>query len=509
MTRRNRDDRRSRRAAAAVRQSPWREVTNRFAPLAAISGDELAFIQDRSLKVLEEVGVEFLHDAALDILAAAGADVARDTRRVRFDRALVTEALARAPGRFTLHARNPKRSVTIGGNRIAFCPVASPPFAHDCANGRRTGNFNDYCDFLRLGQSLNALHFFGGYPVEPTDLPAASRHLDCLAAFVTLTDRAWHAYSLGAERIDDALSIIAIARRKSREELKSEPSIVTVVNANSPLRFDTPMLDGMLAMARHGQPVIVTPFTLAGAMAPATLAGALTQQNAEALAGLALVQLASPGAPAVYGGFTSNVDMKTGAPAFGTPEYARAALIGGQLARLNGVPYRSSNANASTSVDAQAAYESQMSLWSAVMGHANIVLHGAGWLEGGLVASFEKMMIDADTIQMIAEVLQPVEVTDDAIGIEAMRAVGPGGHFFGAQHTLERYETAFYEPMISDWRNFESWDEAGRPDATRRAGALCRELLRGFEPPALEPAIAEELEAFVSRRKGEIAAGTP
>ncbi|MGY8996445.1 MAG: trimethylamine methyltransferase family protein, partial [Alphaproteobacteria bacterium] len=247
---------------------------------------------------------------------------------------------------------------------------------------------------------------------------------------------AWHAYSLGAERIDDALSIIGIARQRTRDELKSEASIVTVINANSPLRFDTPMLDGLMAMAEHGQPVIVTPFTLSGAMAPATIAGALTQQNAEALAGLTMVQLTNPGAPMVYGGFTSNVDMKTGAPAFGTPEYTRAAMIGGQLARLNGLPYRSSNVNASTSVDAQAAYESQMSLWAATMGHANIMLHGAGWLEGGLVASFEKMVIDADTIQMMAEVMEPIEVTDDSIGIEAMRDVGPGGHFFGTQHTL-------------------------------------------------------------------------
>ena len=505
MARERRRERRPRgRTASAPPQLPWREVENRFPPMAPLSADELQFIQDRSLRVLEEVGIEFLHDRALDILTRAGAEVDRATRRVRLDRALVTEAVAQAPSAFPLHARNPQRTITIGGARIAFCPVASPPFAHDLDRGRREGNFRDYCDFLRLGQSLNALHFFGGYPVEPTDLPAASRHLDCLAAFATLTDRAWHAYSLGHERIDDALSIACIARGLTRERLKAEPSIVTVINANSPLRFDTPMLDGMMAMAEHGQPVIVTPFTLAGAMAPATLAGALTQQNAEALAGLTLVQLARPGAPMVYGGFTSNVDMKTGAPAFGTPEYARAAMIGGQLARLNGLPYRSSNANASTSADAQAGWESQMSLWAAVMGHANIVLHGAGWLEGGLVASFEKMVIDADTIQMIAQALDPIEVTDAEIGIEAMREVGPGGHFFGAAHTLERYRTAFYEPMVSDWRNFESWREAGAPDAPARANALAKKLLAAYEPPALDPAIAEELAAFVARRKREI-----
>ena len=506
MARQSRPNRRPRRERSTAHQLAWREVVNRFPPLEAVSRDELAFIQDRSLRVLEEIGIEFLHDRALDILAGAGADVDRATKRVRFPRALVGEAVAKAPPEFTLHARNPERSITIGGNRIAFCPVASPPFAHDLKHGRREGNFADFCDFLRLAQSLNSLHLFGGYPVEPTDLPAASRHLDCLSAFVTLTDRAWHAYSLGAERIDDALSIISIARGKPREILKSEPSIVTVVNANSPLRFDTPMLDGMMAMAEHGQPVIVTPFTLAGAMAPATVAGAVTQQNAEALAGMTLVQLVNPGTPMVYGGFTSNVDMKTGAPAFGTPEYARATMIGGQLARLNGVPYRSSNANASTSVDAQAAYESQVSLWSAVMSHANIVLHAAGWLEGGLVASFEKMVIDADTIQMITEVLEPVEVTDEEIGMAAMADVGPGGHFFGTQHTLERYETAFYTPMVSDWSSFENWQEAGCVDAAGRASRLARSFIESWEAPALDPAIAEELAAFVARRREEILA---
>ena len=268
------------------------------------------------------------------------------------------------------------------------------------------------------------------------------------------------------------------------------------------------MFDGLIKMAEGGQVVILTPFTLSGAMAPATVAGALTQQNAEALAGITLVQLINPGCPVIYGGFTSNVDMKTGAPAFGTPEATRAAMIGGQLARLNGVPYRSSNPNASTSADAQAAYESQMSLWGAVMGHANMILHAAGWLEGGLVASFEKFIIDVDTLQMMAEVLTPIEVTDEAIGIEAMRDVGPGGHFFGTQHTLERYETAFYEPIVSDWRNFESWEAAGAPDAQRRANTICKKVLETYQPPDLDVAIADRLSDFVARRKREIGTRT-
>jgi trimethylamine--corrinoid protein Co-methyltransferase len=256
-------------------------------------------------------------------------------------------------------------------------------------------------------------------------------------------------------------------------------------------------------MALHGQPVVMTPFTLSGAMSPATIAGALAQQNAEALAGIAFIQMVKPGAPAIYGGFTSNVDMKTGAPAFGTPEYTRAALAGGQLARRYGFPYRSSNACAANTVDAQAAYESEMSIWGAVMGHANMVMHGAGWMEGGLVASFEKMIVDAEMLQMMAEFLQPIVVDEDTLALDAIREVGPGGHFFGAAHTLARYETAFYAPMVSDWRNFESWREAGAVDAAHRANLIWKQLLNEFVPPPLDPAIDEALKDFVARRKRE------
>ncbi|MFQ5985664.1 MAG: trimethylamine methyltransferase family protein, partial [Alphaproteobacteria bacterium] len=273
-----------------------------------------------------------------------------------------------------------------------------------------------------------------------------------------------------------------------------------------PLRLDGPMAEGLMAMARAGQPVIVTPFTLAGAMSPVTLAGALAQQNAEALAGITLAEVVSPGAPVVYGGFTSNVDMKSGAPAFGTPEYTKAALAGGQLARRYRLPFRSSNVNAANLVDAQAAYESEMSVWGAVMAHANLVLHGAGWLEGGLTASFEKMVIDAEILQMMAEFLRPIEVDEEALGLEAIAEVGPGGHFFGAAHTLARYETAFYAPLVSDWRNYETWKEAGGRSATERANAIWKELLHAYEPPPLDPDVDEALKAFVARRKKEIAA---
>ena len=282
---------------------------------------------------------------------------------------------------------------------------------------------------------------------------------------LTLSDKPIHAYSLGRERNLDAIEMVKIARGIDDETLEREPSLFTVINSSSPLRLDTPMLEGVIQMARRNQVVVLTPFTLAGAMAPVTLAGALAEQHAEALAGLVMTQVARPGAPFVYGGFTSNVDMKSGAPAFGTPEYMKTAIVGGQLARRLGLPYRSSNANAANSLDAQAAYESVFSLWGAIMGGVNFLMHGAGWMEGGLQASFEKMALDADLLAMVAEFLRPLRVDEAELALEAMREVGPGGHFFGAEHTQSRYRTAFFPPMISDWRNYESWREAGSPTA--------------------------------------------
>ena len=505
MARRRHRERRPQRGDAEIAQLPWRRLVNPYRPIEVLDEVAIERIHLASLDVLENLGIEILSERALDVLATAGAEVDRASGRVRFDRALVMESVAKAPGEFTLHARNPERDVVLGGNHINFCPVGSPPNVTDLDRGRRPGNFADFCDLLRLGQSLNVLHFFGGYPVEPVDLPTATRHLDCYHAFITLTDRVWHPYALSRERIEDGIEMICIARGIDRARLAREPGLITVVNTNSPLRLDGPMADGLMAMAEAGQAVVVTPFTLSGAMSPVTLAGALTQQNGEALAGIALTQIVNPGAPAIYGGFTSNVDMKTGAPAFGTPEYTRAALAGGQLARRYGLPYRSSNANAANLVDAQAAYESQMSLWGAVMGHANMVLHAAGWLEGGLTASFEKMVIDADMLQMMAEFLRPIEVNDETIAIEAMRDVGPGGHFFGTAHTLARYEGAFYAPMISDWRNFETWSEDGALTATQRANTLWKRLLADYQPPPIDPGIDEALKAYVARRKEQVA----
>ncbi len=500
---RDRTRRRARRDAGGFGQPDWALLRNPYRPLEILDPEQIEAIHDASMTILEEIGMDFLLPEAREILKAAGAEVETGSERVRFDRGLVLEAVAKAPSSFTLHARNPARNLSIGENHLNFILIASAPNVSDLEGGRRPGNFQDYCDLLRLGQSLNIIHLYGGYPVEPVDLPPETRHLDCIQAFVELGDKVFHGYSLGRTRILDAIEMTRIAHGIDLETLKTRPSLYSIINSSSPLRLDGPMLEGIIELARHNQVVVLTPFTLAGAMSPVTLAGALAQQNAEALAGLAFTQIVNPGAPVVYGGFTSNVDMKSGAPAFGTPEYSRAALVGGQLARRYGLPYRSSNANASNVVDAQAAYESEMSLWGAVMGHANLVKHAAGWMEGGLCASFEKVVLDAELLQMMAEFLKPIEISEETLGLDAIAEVGPGGHFFGAAHTMERYETAFYAPILSDWRNYETWQEAGAETATLRANRLYKKLLAEYEPPPLDPGIREELAAFVARRKKE------
>jgi len=400
-----------------------------------------------------------------------------------------------------LHARNPAHNVIIGGDHLTFFMMASAPNASCLDKGRRTGNREDFQNFLKLSQQHNVLHGNGGYPCEPVDIHASVRHLDCVHDLLTLTDKSFCIYSLGAERNRDAIEMTRIGRRVSPDQLKEEPSVWTVINTNSPLQLDIPMMQGIIEMSSMGQPVVITPFTLSGAMAPVTIAGALVQQNAEALAGIAFSQIVRPGAPAVYGGFTSNVDMKSGSPAFGTPEYMKAQIIGGQLARRYNFPYRTSNVCAANTVDAQAAYESVFSLWGAINGGMNMLKHGAGWMEGGLCCSFEKTILDIDLLQMVAEFLTPLDFSEESLAVDTIAEVGPGGHFFGTDHTQQRYKDAFYSPILSDWRNFESWEEAGQPNAMQKANRIWKERLAAYEKPDLDSAVADELHEFVLKRK--------
>lgn len=495
-------------AAAGIEQPPFRQRTIPFQPTALLSDDELESIHLASLHVLKEIGLDVLHDEARALMKKAGANVAPGSARVRFDADMIMEHMAHCPPEFTLHARNPEHNVRFGGNNVIFSLMASAPNCCDTDSGRRPGNQVDYRNLLKLGQQHNIIQCTGGYPVEPIDIHPSIRHLECIRDLALLTDKAFHIYSLGKERNVDGIEIARIARGVSREQLLDEPSTFTIINTNSPLKLDIPMMEGIIQMAGAGQAVIVTPFTLAGAMAPVTVAGALVEQNAEALAGLAFAQMVRKGTPVGYGGFTSNVDMKSGAPAFGTPEYMKAQLVGGQLARRYKVPYRTSNVCAANTVDAQAAYESVFSLWGAIQGGGNLLMHGAGWLEGGLQCSYEKLMLDIELLQMVAEFMTPLDLSEDALGVDAMRQVGPGGHFFGTPHTQSRYKTAFYAPIISDWRNYENWQLAGSPTAIERANTLWKERLAAYEKPPIDPAIEEEINDFVGRRIAEGGAPT-
>ena len=484
-----------------IRQLPYKQPRRRFAPVDLISADELESIHQTSLKVLKEIGMEFMLPEARDLLKKAGADVRGE--RVHFDPAFVEQVIATAPAEFKIHCRNPAHTINMGGEWMAFSAISSPPNASDLDHGRRPGNQKDFRNLLKLSQYFNCIHMVGGYPVEPIDIHASVRHLVCLRDMVTLMDKPIHAYSLGPDRIRDGLEIARLARGISHEQMEREPSLMSIINTNSPLKLDVPMLQGIMEMSSRNQVIIVTPFTLAGAMAPVTVAGALVEQNAEALAGMVMTQVVRPGAPVIYGSFTSNVDMKSGAPAFGTPEYMKSTLVGGQLARRYGVPYRTSNTCAANAVDAQAAYESVFSLWGLTMGGGNFIKHAAGWMEGGLVAGFEKFILDCDLLQMVQEFLEPLEMTEDALGFEAIKEVGPGGHFFGCAHTLARYENAFYAPLLSDWRNYEQWDAAGRPEAHQKANAVWKQALADYEKPLMDEAIRDALDDFVDRRIAE------
>lgn len=485
--------------SGSVPTQAWRDVRNPYGPVRVLSDDHVEQVHRAALTLLTTTGMRVLDAGARERFVAAGC--AADGEIVRFDPELVEASVALAPAQFTLRARNPERDLTIGGDHVVFGSVGGPAFVNDVERGRRTGTLPELGEYLRVIQQLDIVHHEGGGAFEPMELPAETRHLDVVHTLIRHLDKNWQGILLGRERATDCIEMVAIALGADRDALIDAPALLGIANTNTPLTLDVPMAEGIMTFAEAGQAVCITPFTLAGAMAPVTLAGALALQHAEALAGITLTQLVRPGCPVVYGSFTSNVDMRSGSPAFGTPEYTKAAQASGQLARRLGVPFRSSNVTASNAVDAQAAYESAMSLWGAVMGGANLVNHAAGWLEGGLTASFEKLIVDAEMLQMIAAYLEPIAVDDLSLALDAIAEVGHGGHFFASPHTMERYETAFYQPLLSDWRNFETWFEAGAVDATERAHRIWRRMVDDYEPPALDSAVDEALTEYVARRK--------
>ena len=487
----------------SLRQLPWRQVTNPYPPIQPLSADQIESIHVASLRILKEIGMKVLLPEARRILGEAGADVDEAGQIVKFDSGLVERALTTVPAQFTLHARNPDHNIIMGGNHVNFGTVGGPPYAHDLERGRRTGTLADFIELTKLAQSLNIVHLMAGSAPEPQDVPVPIRHMVMARTLLTQTDKIPFGSTITPARIEDVFELVRMARGVSREQMLREPSYYSVINTNSPMQLDGAMAWGVIGFAERNQALCITPFTLLGAMAPVTIAGAIAQQNAEALAAITLSQIVRPGAPLIYGGFTSNVDMRSGAPAFGTPEYIKACLIGGQMARRYNMPYRSSNTNASVWPDAQATYEGAMSIWGALMGGTNMLIHGVGWLEGGLVASYEKYIIDAEMLQIMAEFFTPTIVDDSTLAIDAIREAGHGGHFFGVQHTMERYETAFYTPLLSDWRNFQQWEAAGSVDATHRATKIWKQLLADYEQPKVDPAIAEEMDAYIDRRTRE------
>ena len=505
MTRRGRA--RSTAVQPRIQQLPWRQVENSHGPLPILDPEGVERIHDASIRVLEELGIELWSAEARQLFADAGATV--DGEVVRVGRDVIEEALKTAPSSFTLTSRNADKQIEIGGNKIAFGLVAGPPAVHDEVNGRRASNMDDYENFTRLAHYFNAIHIIGNQVAAPLELPANNRHLDTYRANIALSDLSFHCTAIGRGRARDGIEMMAISRGITVEEMAESPGVITVINVNSPRRFDEEMANGLMEMSAKGQAVSVTPFTLMGAMTPVTLAAGLTQQNAEALFGIALTQLVNPGAPVVYGSFTSNVDMRSGAPAFGTPEHAKANVVSGQLARRYRLPYRSSNSSASNIVDAQAAYETQMSLWGSVLGGTNLLYHAAGWMEGGLQASYEKLVLDVEMLQQMMEFLTPIDLSDEALAFDAMERVPTGGHFFGDQHTLDRYEHAFYAPIISDWQNNGAWQDAGSLTATQRATKVWQTALDDYIEPEMADDRREALDEYVAKRKEEIGTGDP
>lgn len=490
-------------------QPDWRVPINTDRPTEPLDEEGVAAIHDGAMRILEEIGIEFFNDEALAIFREAGCTVAGTN--VRMGRDWVMEMIRRAPDSFTVTPRNPAREVTVGGRSILFCNVSSPPNYYDLELGRKVpGTRARFRDLLRLTQHFNCIHFAGGYPVEPQDIHPSIRHLDALHDKLTLTDKPVHAYSLGAQRVDDVLEMVRIAAGLDEAAFRARPRMYTNINSTSPLQHDGPMIDGLLRCARRGQAVVVTPFTLAGAMAPVTLAGAVALSIAEALSALALVQHVAPGAASVLGTFTSNVDMKSGAPAFGTPEYMRATQMTGQMARFYRLPLRASGVCTANVPDGQAMWETCHSLWAAVQAGANMVYHAAGWLEGGLVACPEKFVMDCEVLGMIQRYFETslTRTGPEEIALDAIREVGPGGHYFGIAHTQERYEDAFHQPFVSDWRNFEAWQGAGGVWTAARAHGRFRDILAAFEPPPMPEDRRAALAEFVARRKAEGGAPT-
>ncbi|MEM8823262.1 MAG: trimethylamine methyltransferase family protein [Pseudomonadota bacterium] len=496
--------RRGRAAAAATgaggRKVDYHNLRNPFPAVPVFTDDRIAAMHQSALTVLEDLGMKVLLPDARDIYAGGGALV--DGETVRIGRDMVEAALSTAPKSFAIRAGSRAKDLTMELGRLAIQTGGGAPHAADRLRGRRPGDMEAFVDFTKLTQHYDVFQMLGP-SVEPQDSPVHVRHLDTTRALLTLSDKIPFIFSRGSGQVADCFEMIRIARGLDSTAFAAEPWCYTIINTNSPRMLDIPMAQGLIDFARAGQMSVVTPFCLMGAMAPVTVAGAVTLSHAEALAAIVLTQLTKPGAPICYGSFTSNVDMKSGAPAFGTPEHVKANLAVGQLARLLGLPWRSATGAGGPVNDAQAAHETQFGAWGAVLAGATILLHGAGWIEGGLTVSFEKLITDLEAMQIFAELCAPTPATEAEIALDALREVQPGGHFFGCAHTMERYSTAFYEPVVADWSNYGTWVERGSRDADERATDIWQKALADVRTPELAPDRLAALDTFIAERRAQ------
>jgi trimethylamine---corrinoid protein Co-methyltransferase len=451
-------------------------------------------------RIVSELGIEFLHDESLDYLRQAGQEV--DGQLVKFDPDWILEQVAKAPPEFDLQARNPERSVHIGGRNMVFAAVYGCPFVREGLE-RRDATYRDFENLVKLSQSFPQLDSPGGTICEPNDKPLDSRHLDMVYALLTLSDKPFMGSVTSGPNAADTVAMAEMVF--GRDSLERTPAIISLINVNSPLRYDDRMLAALVEYAKANQATVVTPFLLMGAMSPVSVAATLAQQVAEALAGIALVQTIRPGCPVVFGSFLSNTDMQSGSPSFGTPESAVGLFCTGQIARAHNLPFRGGGALTSSQVvDAQAAYESMMSLWPTFLAGTNFVMHSAGWLESALVSCYEKFIVDVEQLRMLQEVFKPLTIDEEALAYSAHQEVGQGGHFLGAAHTLERFRECFYRPLVSSTENYERWARNGGRDTAARANEIWKQTLEEYEEPVIDVGLKEELKAFVDRRRKEL-----
>jgi trimethylamine--corrinoid protein Co-methyltransferase len=498
--RRRRRGRESRMAAPAARTPDYRQLRHPFPPHSMFSDDAVAHMHEMALKVLEDLGIKILNAEARTIFAAAGARVDEDDLMVRIGRDIVTATLETVPRSIRLRAANPERERAYETGALLFAPGGGCPNVTDRERGRRPGSLRDLEETVKLQQAFDVIHKFGP-SAEPQDIPTPYRHYDQVRAQMALGDKPMFLYARGRRQVAEDFEMIRLGFNLSDAAFEDGVWATTIINTNSPRQIDVPMAEGIIDFARAGQLSVITPFCLAGAMAPVTVPGALVLQHAEALAGMALAQLARPGAPVSYGGFSSNVDLKSGAPAFGTPEHIRLSIGTGQLARHLDLPYRSAAGSASNTADMQAAGENHMGLWAAMLGNATLIVHSAGWLEGGLVFGYEKYINDIESLQTLAELCTPAPEDEDDLAWAALADVDPGGHFFATDHTMQRFSQAFYEPIVADLRNFGAWSEAGSRTSTERATDIWQQVLADFKAPPTGDAADERLADYIARKK--------